>query len=455
MPTRRARPTVVRPWLPLVGALLLVLGGPGGSDPLPAWADPPPKPPVAPAKPGKGGKPAPKAEPGVPDAALQERINAAIDKGAAWLRTQQKDSGWMAPVVQRGEPRYKIGTSALAGLALLASGDTRGTPALDKIMTVCRAEDESLGTTGGRTTYETGVLMMFTVEYYRSRAKEAPPKGGTREGRPPKNPCSLPPDVLAWLQQMVDWMVSKQQDNGGWGYPAHRPDLSNTQYAILGIRAARDCGANVPATTFEKALALALAWQAQDGPKARRLLPNADPSGSPYVIEAGDRERGWPYMTAPPPAYTGSMTTAGLALLAVSHDALLRPRHLERYDSAAQRVTEQAVQDGFAWLDKHWTVERNPGPSAPNWHYYYLYGLERAAALCGRSLVGLHDWYIEGARYLVDQQKPEGFWGTGTLGFDNEYEANTLLDTCWALLFLKRATRPMPPIEPPNVTPGG
>jgi hypothetical protein len=357
----------------------------------------------------------------------------------------------MAPVVQRGEGRYEIGSSALAGLALLAAGDTKGTPVVDRIMAVCRSKDASLAPSGSRTTYDTGVLLMFVVEYYRGKA-EAPPRGGTRESRP-KNPCALPDDVKAWVQDMADWLVGKQQQNGGWGYPAHRPDLSNTQYAMLGLRAARDCGATIPATCFENARALALAWQEQDGPKAKRLLPSVEPGGSPYVIEGGDRARGWTYLLEPYNA-TGSMTTSGLALLAIAHDALLRPRHLERYDVAAQRVTAQCIQDGFAWLEKHWTVERNPGPSAPNWHYYYLYGLERAAALCGRTLLGLTDWYVEGARYLVKQQKPDGRWGTGALGHGGEYEGSDVLDTSWALLFLKRATRPMPPIQPPVITEG-
>ncbi len=111
----------------------------------------------------------------------------------------------------------------------------------------------------------------------------------------------------------------------------------------------------------------------------------------------------------------------------------------------------RAVQDGFAWLDKHFSVTQNPGPGAPNWHYYYLYGLERAAVFGGRVLLGKHDWYLTGARYLVGAQHPDGRWHTGTLG-TKEYEASDVLDTAWAILFLKKATRPLEPVKAPVIT---
>ena len=90
-----------------------------------------------------------------------------------------------------------------------------------------------------------------------------------------------------------------------------------------------------------------------------------------------------------------------------------------------------------------------------NWHYYYLYGLERAAILGGRDLVGAHDWYLEGARYLLGEQAKDGHWSTGNLGGgDVTYKASDAVDTAWAILFLARATRPSPPLRPPPVTPG-
>jgi hypothetical protein len=425
---------------------------------LPLVAEPPKKPPRKPPPPEE-------VKFGVPDAALQEQINRAIDRGAAWLKAQQKPNGAFAPVVVHTQAHYQMGASALCGLALLASGEVpqwrairdgkkdARPGAVDAIMAFCRGRDTELAPSGSRTTYESGALLMFITEYYREPPVEVKPKGHTQQSPGGKNPCNLPPEILNWLQDITTWLAGVQKETGGFGYPGHREDLSNTQYALLGLRAARDCGAIVPVTVFEKALQMALRWQEQDGPKVKRIIPSPDPTSGPYVLEAGDRARGFPYLLVPHVA-TGSMTTSGIALLAIAHDALMRPKRLPRFDAALENRTTRAIEDAFCWLDQNWTVAKNPGKTAPNWHLYYLYGLERAGALAGRLVVGQHDWYVEGARHLVGMQKEDGRWSTGALGNPGEMEGSDVCDTAWALLFLKRATRPAPPILPPQVTEG-
>lgn len=421
---------------------------------LPLGAEPPKKPPKKP--------PVEETKVGVPDSALQEAINAAIDKGAAFLRSQQKPNGAYAPVVVHTQAVYQIGCSALCGLALLACGDPpmwrspKKPPvpeAVDRVMAFVKEIDLKNGAMGARTTYEAGSLAMFVTEYYRMPPVEVKPQGHTQQTPGSKNPCNLPPDAMAWLQDLATWLCQVQKDTGGWGYPGNREDFSNTQYALLGLRAARDCGATVPATVFEKALKMALQWQQQDGPKVKRIVPSGDPTATPYVFEAGDRARGFPYLQGPTVPSTGSMTTSGIAILSIAHDALMRPKRLSRFDPPLENQTTHAIEDAFCWLDKNWTVARNPGADAPNWHLYFLYGLERSGALAGRGLIGQHDWYVEGAKHIVGMQKPDGRWSTGALG-GGETEGSDVLDTAWALLFLKRATRPAPPIAPPNVTEG-
>jgi hypothetical protein len=300
---------------------------------------------------------------------------------------------------------------------------------------------------------------MFVTEYYRPRAgrqgnkkeengKYAKPGKGKDKG---KGPCALPEDAYNWVRDMAQWLARQQQEKGGWGYPQNREDLSNTQYAMLGLRAAKDCGVPIPPMVWLRAVERALALQQQDGEKVLRTLRSPDGKGPVYKIDGGDKARGWTYTEASNVA-TGSMTTAGIALLAICHDALLAPNRFSGYTKPIENQATRAIQDGFTWLDKHFTVERNAGPNAPAWHYYYLYGLERAAALAGRDLIGDHDWYVEGARYLVGRQRDDGSWHTGFLG-TSEYDANDALDTAWAVLFLARATRPGKPIMPPVVTP--
>ncbi len=398
-------------------------------------------------------------EPGVADEALQKQIDEAIDKGAAWLRERQKDSGLIGGVSHQGNVHYEIGTTALAGLALLAAGDEPGTPAVDKALQYCKAKDDVRGQSGARTTYDTGTLLMFVTEYYRPRHQEAEKKGGKeryargKKAKGEKGPCGLPEDAFNWVRDMAQWLARQQQQTGGWGYPQNREDFSNTQYAMLGLRAAKDCGVPIPPMVWMRALERSLARQEQEGEKVLRILRSPDGKGPVYKLDGGDRARGFSY-TEGSNVCTGSMTTSGIAILAICHEALQDPKRFSQYTKALENQTTRAIQDAFAWLDLNFTVERNAGKNAPPWHYYYLYGLERAAVLGGRNLVGEHDWYIEGARYLVGAQKPAGQWHTGFLG-GTDYDANDTLDTAWAILFLARATRPGKPIEPPVVTPAG
>ena len=51
------------------------------------------------------------------------------------------------------------------------------------------------------------------------------------------------------------------------------------------------------------------------------------------------------------------------------------------------------------------------------------------------TMIGTHDWYLEGANRLLDDQRADGSW-----------ESEERLDkpewgTCFAILFLKQATR--------------
>jgi hypothetical protein len=99
---------------------------------------------------------------------------------------------------------------------------------------------------------------------------------------------------------------------------------------------------------------------------------------------------------------------------------------------------DKDVHEGLAWLAENVSVSYYPGPyehsgpplenNSQHQYLYYMYALERVGMLYGTELIGTHKWYPEGARVLVDTQDAGGSWGDTT-------------DTCFALLFLKRATR--------------
>ncbi len=97
---------------------------------------------------------------------------------------------------------------------------------------------------------------------------------------------------------------------------------------------------------------------------------------------------------------------------------------------------------GLEWIGTNFSVSKNPGSAADDagqagWHYYWLYALERAGIFYGTETVGTHEWYPEGARMLLEAQKPDGSWMASATS------DHAIWDTCFAILFLRRATRPL------------
>jgi hypothetical protein len=228
--------------------------------------------------------------------------------------------------------------------------------------------------------------------------------------------------------------MENAQTDSIWRYPHGGIDLSNTQYALLGLAAARRCGVPVKREVFVKAAKHLFASQEKEGPKVRRIKHVDAGKGyaKRYATNMYDFARGWGY--TPGGRATGSMTTAGVSSLAICRSELMT---WPGWKGEFAHDMERSIRDGLAWLAHHFTVKRNPGRGG--WHYYYLYGLERAGTLAAQKFMGDHDWYREGAEYLVGRQHATGPWNLG----GRREARDTLADTCFALLFLRRATVPV------------
>jgi hypothetical protein len=104
------------------------------------------------------------------------------------------------------------------------------------------------------------------------------------------------------------------------------------------------------------------------------------------------------------------------------------------------------VAAGMDWLAKNFSVTYNPGPyehaamemNSQHQVNYYLYGLERAATLYGTEQIGSHFWYAKGLQALIEAQKPDGSW------------RGELKDTCFGILFLRKATRALVDVPTPG-----
>jgi hypothetical protein len=143
--------------------------------------------------------------------------------------------------------------------------------------------------------------------------------------------------------------------------------------------------------------------------------------------------QGWGYRITDGAEPYGSMTAGAVGAVAI-YDYML--------DKDWRK--DATVQGGLAWLAKHYSVSENPGAKVhfgdggrQAAKYYYLYALERACILAEKPLLGNKDWYLDGARVLLADQDPNGGWNKNSSG------ENAVWQTCFAILFLKKATAPL------------
>jgi len=224
------------------------------------------------------------------------------------------------------------------------------------------------------------------------------------------------PGAADFDDKVVRWKLKVTQQAHD---PVSRGDNSNSQYAALGLRACHDAGIVFP----EEVLARAEKWWREsqvDG--GARNAP-----GPPYVATgaAGNHPpAGWAYSSfgkgGVGPA-RGTMTVGGLGALAI----------LDSIRGKSWK-SDPDVLEAVSWVAANFSVD-NGGRGHP---YYYLYGLERAGALYGTDFFGPHEWYPLGANYILEKQRPDGSWGHSQADVRRE----GVIDTCFAILFLRRGT---------------
>jgi hypothetical protein len=69
---------------------------------------------------------------------------------------------------------------------------------------------------------------------------------------------------------------------------------------------------------------------------------------------------------------------------------------------------------------------------------YTLWTIERCGVLYNRRQIGGKDWYLWGVKLLLPTQGGDGSWNYGHY-FTQPAAITPITDTCFALLFLKRA----------------
>ncbi len=413
------------------------------------------------------------ARPGsaAPDAGageFQARVDRSIDRAVAFLRGcwKRPDAG-SHPTYSASrsrDARIAFGEDTLVALAVLHGLEGKAFPELPAIVASVRENWRAQSSTYGASL----ALMLVCAMAEQEEAGRAAgwPDDVQRQRRSP-----------AWLKPLATDLVktlTRWRTKGGlWGYgPPHGPgaDLSNTQFALTALCAARRFGARLERAEVDEIAAALLALQEPDGDRAAlrcRVERPAGTTGPDYATHtpwdaAEARARGFHY--SPNQWISTSTTSAAVVSLGVLSKLSDGP--------TAGDAWKTGIRDGLCWMTKNYSATANveitsgadqlrlgiPGLAADDvvrvdtqlWFAYSLWGVERVMNVLGIAGTGEIDWYRVGADCLVPRQRKDGSWRfTGpdaangpapTVGV-GRLDDGTISDTAFTLLFLKRGMR--------------
>jgi squalene-hopene/tetraprenyl-beta-curcumene cyclase len=351
------------------------------------------------------------AEPGKKLGPDPKKWQEVVDKAADYLKsTQGEDGSW-----SRGR---SPGVSGIVVTGLLRTGKTPQDPVVDRGLKYIESlVNTKAGHIAGKDpkpqllNYVTSVNVMALV-------------AANRDDRY-KKVIGDAAEFLKKLQWDEDEGKTRDSDFfGGAGYDSKsRPDLSNTQ---IFLDALKDAGIPENDPAFKKALVFVsrcqnLKTEDNDQPWAGKINDGSfiySPAGGGETkVEGGSPATGLP-------GY-GSMTYAGIKSMiycGVSKD-------------------DERIKKAYAWIQKHYTLDANPGmpPIAAHRGLYYYYhtmakcldamGVDEVVDAKGQK----HDWRAEITEALAKRQKPDGSWVNDK---DQWMEGDPNLVTGYALLAL-------------------
>ncbi len=341
-------------------------------------------------------------------AALLQEARASVNKGLAWLKTQQKPSGAWS---DEGMPAL----TALPLWALAASGEKAYAPESDKAVAFLLSKQQPDGGIyvpvpnrkgGGLGNYNTSIGVM---------ALQASGK-----------PAAVPAILKARSYIASSQHLGEDSHAGGFGYDKDTQrayaDLNNTHYSLDAMRRTqsvedlRPAGEKKADVNWDAALKYVEQMQNKEGETAGGFAYNTeDPKGGATTNSSGR------VMLR---AY-GSMTYAGL--LSMVH------AHLEKNDPR--------VRSAVDYGSRFWTLEENPGQGQQGL-YFYFNVMARALSAAGLDALPKHGtaeeirWREEVVRKIASLQKPDGSWANAN---NRWWENDPVLATSYALLALEFA----------------
>src|SRR5262249_41852177 len=241
----------------------------------------------------------------------------------------------------------------------------------------------------------------------------------------------------------VDWLIgaavtSNRKPLGqggkleGWSYqsnPGTRADNSNTQYALLGLWAGRQAGANIDKTVWEAI---------QEYYTSTQTVPKVNGRGlqvAGWQYQSGDGRKGDGTLT---------MTAAGVCGLYIAAlEAGDSKQELDEKTGVAAKCgfypEDDAIARGMRWLAQELRFMNPPHT------FYNVYGIERVGRLSSQRFIGEHGWDRDRCEVLtgVKESKGLGQRPGGEWQMKSAIDDFPVISTSFALLFLAKGRTPI------------
>lgn len=368
--------------------------------------------------------------------ATEAKLQAAIDKGLEFLKSQQKpDGGWAG---EKEPPAFTaLVLRTLVKDPRYSTKDDFIKKGYDKLVTY-QVED------GGiyknlQANYSTAVavsaLAAANDPAYKPQLDKAVAYLRSLQWTPDTKPEYVDKDnkEKATGKQLVK--DDKDVFFGGWGYGGNRdvtgngrPDLSNAQMALDALK---DAGLKPEDPAFQNALKFVTRLQNHSETNDQ---PWAGNDGG-FVYSPGVDKKG--------ESMAGTFTTPDGKLGLRSYGSMTYAG-LKSFIYAGLSKDDPRVKAAWDWITRNWTLDENPGmklgdpKQAQSGLYYYFHTMARALHEYGQPVItdaagNKHDWRVELVAKLAELQKEDGSW----VGDKRWMEQSPVLVTTYALQALQ------------------
>lgn len=403
---------------------------------------------------------------------VSEEVEDTIQKGVAFLKQSQKDSGSWA----ESDEQHALGYAALPGLTLLECGVQANDPVVQKAAQFTRKhatewqfnydvsasvlfldrlgdpQDRNLirklalkiiasQTSAGGWDYKLGTLKSGDDEkYLLAYLQKHQPKAMTfvepvgKKPEPTKT-ATRPPEKKP-EEKKVD--LKKVDSKKGDGKKVEQPKVANplpglppTLKALpiimnvgkskgsFVLRAAKDDNSN---TQF----AMLALWAARRHDVASEMPILL--AQQRFATGQNAKDGGWPYRPGEQTS-TATMTCVGLLGLAMGYGAEIPAKKTGKDVSPRAPSSDPMIQKGLKHLEQ-FIKTPDPDNAPPVEDPYLLWSIERIGVLYNLKNIGKKDWYAWGSQTLIHHQKSDGSWNM---------REGPAIDSSLALLFLRRS----------------